>query len=82
MKQKGLTDLSDEEILQEKKKVKSRTRITAFLIGLFIGIATYSAVKNGLGFATFLPLFLVYFLVKNDNKSKALDNELKSRDLK
>lgn len=80
MKQKELAKLTEAELLQEKKKIKSSNIVHAFLIGIFIGVAVYSAVKNGFGFFTFFPLIFVYFLLQNGKKSKALDEELNSRD--
>ncbi len=52
------------------------------LIGTFIGVAMYSAVKNGIEFFTFFPLIFVFFLLKDGKNFKALENELKSRNLK
>lgn len=81
MKQKDLTELSDQELLQEQKKTKKDNIAGAFLIGLFIGIAVYSTVTNGLGFFTFFPLFFAFILFNSKNKMKAIETELKSRNL-
>ncbi len=81
MKQKELEGLSDEQLLKEKKKIQSNNIVNASLIGLCIGVMVYGAVKNGFGFFTFLPLVFVYFLSKNGKNIKALDQELKSRNL-
>lgn len=82
MEKKGFTELSDEELLEKRRKIKSNNIITAVLIGLFIGIAAYSAVKNGFGFFTFFPLIFIFFLVKNQTDIKELEKEIKSRNLK
>lgn len=82
MEQKELATLSDEELLQEQKKAKTNNIISAVLIGCLVGVAVYSAVKNGIGFFTFFPLFFVYILVVNGKKTVALTKELKSRNLK
>ncbi len=79
MKQKELTDLTEEELLQEQKKIKSNNTVNGFLIGIMIGIAVYSTVKNGLGFFTFFPLFLGFIAFSNRKKNKAIENELNSR---
>lgn len=79
--QQQLSDLTDEQLLEEQKKLKSTAIINAFLIGTFIGIAIYSAVKNGIGFFTFFPLFFAYVLFNNRKKAKAVKDELKSRNL-
>jgi hypothetical protein len=84
MKQKGLTELTDQELLDEAKKVKSITITHALFIGLLIGIVFYSVVKNTVGFFTLIPLFMAYKLINNSNnaKNKALENLLKERNLK
>jgi hypothetical protein len=81
MEQNNLKSLTDEQLLQEHKKLKSSNIINAFLIGALIGVAVYSAVKNGIGFFTFFPLFFVYLLFRNGKKAKALKEELKFRNL-
>ncbi len=82
MKQEEIVDLTDEALLQERKKVKLNNTVNALLIGVFIGIAVYSAVNNGFGFATLFPLFFVYIAFKNGKKAQVLEKELYSRNLK
>ena len=83
MQEKKLLEFSDQELLQEAKKMKSASIINAFLIGLLIGIILYSVVKNSWGFLTLLPLFLIYKLSnKSKNDTKELENLLKERNLK
>ena len=83
MQEKKLSEFSDQELLQEAKKMKSASIINAFLIGLLIGIILYSVVKNSWGFLTLLPLFLIYKLNnKSENDTKELENLLKERNLK
>ena len=83
MQEKKLSEFSDQELLQEAKKMKSTSIINAFLIGLLIGIILYSVVKNSWGFLTLLPLFLIYKLSnKSKNDTKDLENLLKERNLK
>ncbi len=82
MNQDELVDLTDEALLQERKKVKLTNTANAVLIGIFIGIAIYSAVNNGLGFATLFPLLFVYLAFKNGKKAQVLEKELNSRNLK
>lgn len=81
MEQNDLKSLTDEQLLQEHKKLKSSNIFTAFFIGSLIGVAVYSAVKNGIGFFSFFPLFFVYLLFRNGKKAKALKEELKFRGL-
>jgi uncharacterized membrane protein len=79
MKEEELAHLSDEDLVRERKKLQSSQTIHALLIGVFIGIAVYSAAKNGMGFATVLPMFFVYLLVRNRSRSDALEKESRSR---
>lgn len=81
MKQKEISNLTKEELIKKKEKIKSSNRLHATLIGIFVGVAIYSAVKNGFGFFTFFPLIFAYMLFNNDKKSKVLDKELKTRNL-
>lgn len=82
MKQTELTELTNDELLHEQKKMKKSKIVNAFIIGLFIGIAVYSTVKKGLGFFTFFPLFFAYIIFNNRKKMKELAKELQSRNLK
>lgn len=84
IKQKELSALTDQELLNEAKKMKSTSIINAVLIGVLIGIVFYSIVKNSLGFFTLIPLFFVYKLIKDSkhNNNKELENILKERNLK
>lgn len=83
MKEQKLSALTDQELLQEAKKMKLTSITNAVLIGFLVGIVVYSIVKNSVGFFTLIPLFLAYKLVnrsKYDNKE--LEILLKERNLK
>lgn len=83
MHKKELTELTDEELLAEAKKMKSASIQYALLIGFLVGIVIYSAVKNTIGFFTLIPLYFIYKLVKNSSyDKKALEALLKERKLK
>ncbi|MEM8486553.1 MAG: hypothetical protein AAF564_13460 [Bacteroidota bacterium] len=82
MTREELAGLTDEVLLQEQKKVKTSKTFNAFLIGIFIGIAVYSAVRNGPGFATVFPLIFVYFAFRNGKKAQTLEQEVQARDIK
>lgn len=83
MKSKNLSELTDQELLQEAKKMKSTSITNAALIGFLIGIVFYSVIKNSLGFLTLIPLFLAYKLINNSKYNKLeLENILKERNLK
>ena len=79
MEHDNLNNLSKDALLQEQKKIKTTKTTSAFLMGLLIGIAVYSAVKNGIGFFTFFPLFFVYLLYNKGAKSKESEKEIEYR---
>jgi len=81
MDQKDLSELTDQELLTEAKKMKSSFITNAFFIGFLIGIVVYSIVKNSWGFFTLLPLYFAYRLIKNSKKDKDLKKELSARNL-
>lgn len=83
MEQKNLTELTDQELLQEAKKLKVASITNTALIGFLIGIIFYSVIKNTLGFFTLIPLFFAYKLINNSKyKNQELENLLKERNLK
>lgn len=79
MSERKLSDLNEQELQEMLKKAKKNDTINAVLIGVFVGITIYSAIKKGFGFFTFLPLFFVYFLIKNSKTKKDIEAELNSR---
>jgi hypothetical protein len=83
MKEKALSEMTDEELIAESKKIKSTHLINALIIGFLIGIVVYSVWKNSLGFFTLIPLFFTYKLVnKSNGRKKELERLLKDRNLK
>lgn len=82
MKQKELAELTDQELLQEAKKIKSTNLYDAVIFGILIGIALYSSIKNGFGLLTFLPLIYLPIAGKNKTKNKELGKLLKEKNLK
>ena len=83
MKPKEMSELTNQELLQEAKKMKSKSKINAALIGFLIGVVFYSIAKNSLGFFTLIPLFFAYKLInKSTYDSKEVENLLKERNLK
>jgi multisubunit Na+/H+ antiporter MnhG subunit len=82
MEQKELSKLTDQELLDEAKKMQSTSIINAVLIGVVIGIVIYSIVKNGFGFFILIPLYFVFKLINNPVNDKALKKILKERNLK
>lgn len=83
MEQEKLTELTDQELLQEAKKRKLAAIANAVLIGFLVGIVFYSVIKNSWGFFTLIPLFLAYKLINNSKyDNKELEALLKERNLK
>jgi len=76
MEPQSLAELSDQQLLQKIKALKTNNIIDAVIIGFTIGIMMYSAVKNGLGFFTFFPLLLTYAIIRNSNNNKILEKEI------
>lgn len=81
MTKKNLKDLTDKELLLEKKKLKKVKIINATLIGFCLGIIIWSVTQNTWGFLTLIPLFFIYKLVNNSNNDKELEKLLKERNL-
>ena len=82
MKQKELSELTDQELLNEAKKMKLTPIMNTLLVGVMIGVIIYSVVKNSIGFFTLIPLFFIYRLANNSKNDKAVENLLKERNLK
>ena len=82
MMQKELSELTDQELLEEAKKMKSTSMMNAVFIGIMAGVIIYSIVKNNLGFFTLVPLYFAYKLIKNSKNNIPLEAELKARNLK
>lgn len=81
MKQRPLTDLSDEQLLRQHKKTKNGTWFSGFAIGFLIGVAIYSTINNGLSFWTFFPLFFILIFVNNAKQHKEAKEELSNRNI-
>lgn len=82
MEQKELSELTDQELLEEAKKMKSNFTFNAFLVGFLIGIVIYSVVVNSWGFFTLIPLFFIYKLVNHSKRQKAVEKLIQERNLK
>jgi len=79
MSDRNFTEFNDEDLIAERKKLKTTNIINAVLCGVLVGVAAYSTVKHGFGFFTVFPLYFVFILVRNRSKMKSLDAELESR---
>lgn len=81
MNKEDLVSLTDEELLLEAKKSKTAKIYDAVIIGMLIGIATYSTVINGFGLLTFLPLIYLPIAAKKKIRNNELTKLLKERNL-
>ncbi len=81
MEQKKLAELTGEELSEQARKNKSYKIYDAVIFGFLIGVATYSAVKNGPGLLSFLPLVYLPIAAKNKKRRTEIDQLLKERNL-
>ena len=84
MENKELSELTDQELLQEAKKLRSFSVTNGLLIGFLIGIVVYSIIKHSFGLLMLIPLYFIYKMI-NDPKNKRvkeLETLLKDRNLK
>lgn len=83
MEQTDLSKLSDAELLDEAKKLKSFLVTNAFLIGFLFGIVVYSVFNNSFGFLMLIPFYIIYRLVSDpkNKRLKELEAILKQRKL-
>ena len=84
MTNKDLAELTDQELLDEAKKMRSFSIANALIIGILVGIIFYSIVKNSWGMLTLIPLYLIYKMVNDpkNKRTKDLEELLKVRNLK
>ncbi|MBL0737747.1 hypothetical protein JI750_12650 [Flavobacterium sp. GN10] len=76
MKPEHLTELSDQELLQKMKKLKTNKIIDAVLIGATIGITVYGVVNKGFGISVFFPLIVGYVIMRNSKNNELLYQEV------
>jgi len=81
MEQKEPGALTNEELLQAIKKMKTTRFYDAGIIGFLIGVACYGTIKGGFGIFTFIPLVYIPIATKNNKKYTALKEQLKERGL-
>tara|TARA_R110002072_G_scaffold196769_1_gene354147 strand:+ start:216 stop:464 length:249 start_codon:yes stop_codon:yes gene_type:complete len=82
MRPQDFSDLTDQELLDEAKKVKSNAIMNATLIGFMVGVVIYGVAKNNLGFFFLIPLFLAFKFFHKPQNNEALEKVLKERNLK
>ncbi len=82
MKQKKLSELTDKELLEEAKKLKSASIMNAVLIGFLFGVIIYSILVSSIGLFTLIPLFLIFKLFNNSKNKTDLEQLIEERELK
>lgn len=82
MKKSKLSDLSDQELLNEALKDKSiTTAINALLLGFCFGVIIYSMLNNSVGLFTLIPLFFAFKLINNSQRKQEIKTLIKERKL-
>lgn len=84
MTNRDLSEFTDQELLDEAKKLKSFSMTNALFIGFLAGIIIFSVVKNTWGMLTLIPLYFIYKMINDpkNKRSKELEELLKKRNLK
>ena len=82
MKPRELSELSDQELLLEARKIRSAAIVHALFIGVLIGIVIFSIVVHKPGFLAIILLYFIYKLISKPNETKELKRLLKERNLK
>lgn len=79
-----LSALSEQQLLDEEKKLRSFSITNAFLVGFMGGVILYSIARNTWGLLTLIPLYFIYRLVNDpkNRRSAAITKELRRRGLK
>lgn len=84
MDTRDLSQLTDQELLEEAKKLRSFSVTNAVLIGFLVGIVVYSIINSTFGFLMLLPLYLAHRMINDPRNKKVKEVELllKERNLK
>lgn len=82
MNQQELFQLSDNELLDEFRKITPSPVFDAFFIGFLIGIVVFGIAVSAWGFIIIIPLFLIYLFLKKATRYEALKKELDARNLR
>lgn len=84
MSNQEISQLSDDDLLKEAKKLKSFSLENAFVIGLLLGVIIYSLLNNTFGFLMIIPLYFIHKLINSpkNKRLKAIEALLKQRNLK
>ena len=90
MEKANYSNMTEEELLMEKRKLKKRKISYAFIIGLFAGIVGVGIVSwslsSGKNFIAFLlpmlfPVYFIYLIIQRSKQDKELERVLKERNI-
>ena len=90
MNEQGYSELTDEKLLIEKKKLKKKKFINALIIGFLASIVVVGIVSGFLAskknFIVLLlpmlfPIYFIYLIIKKSKNDKGLEIVLKKRNL-
>lgn len=89
MENKNFAELTNEELLVEKEKLRKSKRFHAFAIGFLVGILIFGLgswfMMEEKSFGFFIPMIFpvvfIYKSLKNRNQNRELEEVLKERDL-
>lgn len=79
MASKEPAEPTNEELVQEAKRLRPKKIMDAVLIGVLVGIAIYSTVRNGSGLLSFLPFVYLPIAAKNRIRLAKVEAILKER---
>lgn len=74
-----LTLLTNEELQIERKKRKQGYQISAFIVGMMIGCAVWSAVQKGFSMFLFVPLIFAYWFRNAKTDYDLIKKEIETR---
>jgi len=81
MKNRKLTEISNEELVKEEKKAKSLTLVFAGILIVLFAVTIFSIIRNGFSALVATPVALLILLVVFLNNWNELKKEIKSRSL-
>jgi hypothetical protein len=81
MNQQELSQLSDNELREEFRKITPSPMFDAFFIGFLLGIVVFGIAVSAWGFTLLIPLFLIHLFLKKGKRYEALKKELALRNL-
>lgn len=81
MKEKELSELSDQELLKKQKDLLIFKRFYLILTVLCLPVVVYSIMKKGLTASAVIPFFIGVWLLARQKEDKLIAAEIKSRNL-